>query len=261
MNKKSRTKNTLLNLITGIGGQGLVIVLSFITRTVFISTLGKSYLGINGLFSNIMGMLSLTELGLGTAINFKLYKPLADGNKERICVLMKFYKTVYRVVGFTIFLLGLCLIPALPSLIKDYNTLEGLGINAVLVFMIYVTQSTMSYLFWASYSIIITADQKGYLLNIASYFVHLALNISQIIILLFFGDFLLYTIATLVFGIIQNMVNARIAKRYYPFAFEKTKNRISRAEVKDIFKDVGSLFVFGLNGVVLSATDNIILSS
>ena len=261
MNKSSRVKNSLINLITGIGGQTFVTVLNFITRTVFISTLGKSYLGINGLFSDILSMLSLTELGLDTAINFKLYKPLAEGDEERIRVLMKFYKTAYRVVGLLILLLGLTMIPALPFLIKDYETLDGLGINAVFIFVIYLMQSATSYLFWASHSAIVKADQKEYLLNIASYAVQFVKSIAQIVILLIFKDFTIYTLLSVLFSVIQNIINAVIAKHRYPYAFTKTKKRMNFLEIKDIFKDLGALFAFKINGIVLKATDNIVLSS
>ena len=95
--KSSRTRNSILNISTSIGGQLLATILKFVVRTVFIHTLGKAYLGINGLFSDILTMLSLTELGFDTAINFKLYKPLAEKDTHRIRMLMKFYKQAVSV--------------------------------------------------------------------------------------------------------------------------------------------------------------------
>ena len=93
MNKKnSRTTNTLYNFTSSIGGQFITILMHFVTRTAFIATLGKSYLGINGLFSNILTVLSLAEFGVGSAILFKLYEPISKEDHHRIAVLMKFYK-------------------------------------------------------------------------------------------------------------------------------------------------------------------------
>ena len=261
MKKTSRVNNSIMNLITGLGGQMFVIVLKFVTRTVFISTLGKSYLGINGLFSDIFTMLSLTELGLDTAINFKLYKPLAENDEARVRVLVKFYKSAYRVVGTTVLTLGLCLIPLLPYVIHEYDSLEQLGINAVLIFLLYLMQSVASYLFFASRSAIVKADQKEYMLNIASYAVTLATNICQILILVFWKNFIIYTASVVAFNILQNFINAIIAKKYYPWAFIKTDDHISWAEVKDMLKDLGALFVYKINSVVLKATDNIVLSA
>lgn len=261
MVKASRTKNSILNLVTGIGGQLLIITLKFVTRTVFIHTLGKSYLGINGLFSDVLTMLSLTELGLDTAINFKLYKPLEEGNDKRIRILMKFYKNAYRFIGIIILLLGLCLIPVLPLLIKDYDSLAEIGVNAPIIFILYLLQSVSSYLFFAYKSAIVKADQKEYLLNIASYVVTIITNIFQIVILIVWKNFLLYTASLVLSNIFQNVIYAIIAERYYPKAFKKEEENLSLSEVKEIFKDISALFLYKVNGVVLKATDNMVLSA
>lgn len=259
--KRSRTKNSIMNLVTGIGGQLLTTVISFITRTVFIHYLGKSYLGINGLFTNILTMLSLTELGIDTAINFKLYKPLAEHDEHRIRILMKFYKTAYRVVGLAVMGIGLCLIPFLPNLISDYESLEPLGINASFIFILFLLQSATSYLFFASRSAIVKADQRQYLLNVSGYIVTVLTNVIEIIILVIWKSFVGYTICAVAMGVLQNFINALIAQYYYPYAFQKEKDSLNVAEIKDMFKDLGALFIYKVNGVVLKATDNLVLSA
>lgn len=251
----------MLNVATSIGGQLLMTILKFVTRTVFIYTLGKSYLGINGLFSEILTMLSLTELGLDTAINFQLYKPLAEGDDKRVRVLMKFYKQAYRLIGMAILLLGLCLIPLLPRLIRDYDSLEKLGINAVQIFLIYLMQSVSSYLFFAYRSAVMKANQKTYVLDVADYAVTLAANISQILVLVFLKNFIVYTATLVLFNILKNLVNAVIATRYYPQFFEKEEDSLSREEVLGLLKDCGALFAYRVNGVVLKATDNTVISA
>ena len=261
MKKQSRTKNSILNLVTSVFGQFLIIALNFVTRTVFIKVLGKQYLGINGLFSDILSMLALTELGIDTAMNFKLYKPLAQGDEKRVRLLMKFYRNAYTVVGFVILTLGLGLIPFLHLFIKDYDSLGKLGINASLIFVMYLMQSVSSYFFFASRSAIVKADQKSYMLNVAGYVVTLATNLAQIAVLLISGDFILYTGCVIIFVIIKNFINAAIAKKYYPYAFKKEKDSLDKAEVKDIFKDLGALFVYKINSVVVKATDNMVLST
>ena len=128
MKKNSRTKNTIYNFISSIGGQFIAILMQFIVRTIFIHTLGKSYLGISGLFSNILSMLSLAELGVGNAILFKLYEPLANNNQKRITSLINFYKRVYTIIGIVIAIIGICLIPFLHLIINGYDKLSLLGI-------------------------------------------------------------------------------------------------------------------------------------
>ena len=257
----SRTKNSILNLMTGIGGHLLVIILKFVTRTVFIYTLGKAYLGINGLFADILSMLSLTELGFDTAINYKLYKPLAEGDDKRVRVLLKFYKQAYRCVGAAIMIIGLSLIPLLPHLIRDYERLETLKINAVLIFILFLLQSVSSYLFFAYKSTIMKANQKRYVLDIADYVVTIVTNVVQILVLVFLRNFIIYTATVIVFNIIKNFINATISQKYYPQFFIKEKDSLSKEEVKGLFKDCGALFVYKVNSVVLKATDNLVLST
>lgn len=258
--KASRTKNSIFNIGASIGGQLLSIILNFTVRTVFINTLGKEYLGLNGLFSSILTMLSLTELGFGTAISFKLYKPLADGDDKRVRVLMKFYKKAYRVVGATIFTIGICLIPTLPFIIKDYNSLTALGVNATLIFMLHILRSTSSYLFFAYRSAIMRANQKKYILDLVGYVITLLTSVVKIIVLVIWKDFVLYTATVIVFNILQNLINAIIAKRYYPQFFSEEEENISKEEVKDLLKDCGALFIYKVNGVVLKASGNAIIS-
>lgn len=260
MAKESRTKNTILNVVTGIGGQLLATLLKFVVRTVFIHTLGKSYLGINGLFSDILTMLSLTELGLDTAINFKLYKPLAEKDDQRVRVLMKFYKQAYRVVGTVILVIGICILPALPFLIRDYDSLESLGINASLIFILHILRSVSSYWFFAYRSAVMRAAQKKYVLDLVGFIVTIATSVAKIIVLLVWKNFVLYTASVIVFNIIQNIINAKISKKYFPQFFEKETDKLTKEEILGLFKDCGALFVYKVNRVVVKATDNLVLS-
>ena len=260
MKNNSRTTNTLYNFTSSIGAQLITILMHFIVRTVFIRTLGKSYLGISGLFSNILSMLSLAELGVGSAIIFKLYKPIAENDKHRITVLVKFYERVYRFIGISIGVIGIALIPFLPVLISDYDKLERLNINAVLIFILYLSKSVVSYMFFAYKSSIIKANQKGYIINIISYFFTIATAAAQIISLIVWPNFTVYVLIMVIQVIVQNMLCARLADRMYPFINDKTDDKLDKKEVIEVFKDCGALFLYKMNAVVLKATDNIVLS-
>ena len=258
--KNSRTRNTVINIITSFAAQGITIFLSFAVRTVFIHTLGTTYLGVNSLFSDILSMLSLTELGLDTAMAFKLYKPLAEKNTPRLRVLMKFYRLAYMVVAGVFIVLGLILIPLLPFFIKDFYTLAELGINANLIFILYLFQSATSYLFMASRAAIIRADQKNYITTSVGMVVLIIRNVVQIISLKVFCSFIIYTVVTLFFSIVQNIITGLLAKRMYSDVFEKTDDKMSLVELRSTFKDLGALFVYKVNSVVVKATDNLVLS-
>ena len=261
MAKHNRTKNTIINTITGFGGQLLTVILQFVVRTVFIHTLGKEYLGINGLFHNILSMLSLAELGVGSAIAFRLYKPLANHDEKRVRVLMKFYRLAYKVIGAFILVMGLLLIPFLPRLIKDYDSLEKLGINAAFLFVLFLMQSVSSYLFLAYRSTVVTADQKKYILDLIHYAVRVVQAIVQIIVLVVFHSFIAYTAVAIAMAIINSLISGVIAKKRYPQYFLPEKDSLTSAEIKEMFQDCGALFIYKANGVVVKATDNLVLSS
>lgn len=261
MPKNSRTKNTIINTITGFGGQFLNVILQFVVRTVFIHTLGKEYLGINGLFHNILSMLSLAELGIGSAIAFRLYKPLAEHDEKRVRVLMKFYRLAYKVIGVFILILGLLLIPLLPKMIKDYDSLEKLGINAAFLFVLFLLQSVSSYLFLAYRSTVVTADQKKYVLDLIQYTVKVVQAIAQIIVLIAFHSFISYTAVGIGAAITTSLISGVIAKKRYPQYFLPEKDSLTRTEIKEMFQDCGALFIYKANGVIVKATDNLVLSS
>ncbi len=261
MSGESRTKNSILNFFTGIGGQILVVLLNFVSRTVFIKILGAEYLGISGLFGDILTMLSLAELGFDTAISFKLYKPMAEHDDVKVRQYVVFFRNVYCFVGMFMLAAGLALIPFLRYLIKDYDSLSGLGINAVLIFVLFLLQNVSTYLFMAYRSIVVKTKQKQYLLELVGYAVAVFGCVAKILSLVLFRSFIAYIIAVLITYVIQNLANAAIATKRFPQYFKKEPTRLSRGEKRDLYKDCAALLVDKVNVVVLRATDNIVLST
>ncbi len=260
-NKNSKTRNTIYNLIVGFGYRILVPILSFVVRTFFIEYLGKEYLGLNGVFSGIFQMLSLTELGFGVAMGFRFYKPIAENNDKRVRVLLKFYKQVYRIIGFVIIGIGLLLIPLFPVLIKDYDNLAVLGVNTILIFGLHLATSALSYWFFAYRSVILSTDEKEYIINIINAISQLVLAIIQIVVLIVFKSYVIYLSMQLLKNILTNIAIAVITKRMYPSFFEKEKDSLSKAEIKELFKDCGATFLYKTNNVIIKSTDNLVLSS
>lgn len=260
-NKNSRTKNSALSLVTGIGGQLLNEVLRFVTRTVFIYTLGKMFLGINGLFSEIMIMLSLTNLGVGTAIIYRLYKPIAENDEHQVRVLLKFYKKAYQAIGVVILVLGLCLLPFLEVLIKDYDRLGSIGLNAEVVYLLFLGQSVVSYFFFAYRNCVFAADQKQYLVNGVNMITSIVTAVVQIAVLYLWHDFIIYLLVGIIDGILKNVVIAIMTYRQYPNYFTKEVDSLPREEVKLMFKDCGALLVYRMSIVISKSTGNLILST
>lgn len=257
----SRTQNTIYNFISSIGGQLLTIVMQFAVRTVFIHTLGKSYLGISGLFSNILSMLSLAELGVGSAILYKLYDPIEQKDEKRIAMLMGFYKTAYRVIGLAVAVIGVCLIPFLPMLIKDADQLDALHLKLPLIFCLYLLNSVSSYLFFAYKSAIIKANQKEYCITMVGYVTTIVGGIVQIVLLKQFCNFTVYLFVQIAQNIILNVICGRMADRMYPYINAKPVPKLPFSEIKEVFKDCGALFLYKINAVVMKATDNLVLSA
>ena len=258
--QKSRTTYAIYNFTASMGGQMLAIVLQFVTRTVFIHTLGREYLGIGGLFNNILSMLSLAEFGVGSAIIFKLYEPISKNDHRRIKALMNFYKIVYRMIGVVVAVLGVILIPFLPVLIRDYTKLEEMHINVIFIYLLYLLKSVATYLFFAYKGSLIRAHQKEYILNLVNYVLMLALTVVQVITLVLFRNYTLYLFLALFEIVLENLVGALIADRMYPYLKEPASEKIERSELIDIVKDCSALFLYRMNGVVLKATDNIVIA-
>lgn len=257
----TRTQNSFLNYATDLLSTVLVIFLNFATRTVFIRYLGKSYLGIEGLFTNILSMLSLAELGFGSAIVFKLYKPIEEKDHHRIQVLLKLYRRVYGVIGAVVVCLGVCLIPLLPKLIKDYATLGELGLNPIVIFLLYLFNTASSYWVFAYKTAFVQANQKTYVLTVIGYAVSIANNVCQILALVFFRNFYVYLIVQISFVILRNLIWAFVCDKRYPFVREKTEDSVSPEERKEFRKDCSALFLYRISNVMIGGSDNIVLSA
>lgn len=252
----SRTVNSLRNMAASLGGQLITNVLRFVCRTVFMYTLGMEYLGISSLYTNILTLLSIAELGFGTAITYSLYSPLAHGDEEKIRSLMDYFRKAYRVIGLVIFGVGLCLLPFLPQLMSGVTD----KVNIYLYYLLYLTQTAVSYLFFAYKAVLLNADQKKYLTDLVQYVVQLLVNVVQILVLIFLRSFLVYTVLAIASAIIQNIVTAMVADRRYPY-LKKKAAPLGREERRTIFTQVYATALYRISSAVGTATDNLIISS
>lgn len=255
-NGSSRIINSLRNSYIAMIGQGANIILQFLLRTVFIKTLGLEYLGVNGLFTNILSVLSLAELGLGTTIIYSLYKPLAEKDTQKIKVLFKAFKKIYMVIGIVIFILGISSIPFLNYLIKDTPKIGNLN----LIYILFVIDSAVSY-FFAHYRSLLNADQKGYMDTINKIIFTLIQILFQIITLFMLRNYYIYLLIRIVTNIISGYALSLKAKKNYLYLNEKTKDNLTSKDLKDLIKNSIAMFSHKIGFVVLNSTDSIIISS
>lgn len=255
--EESRRKNTTLSMITSGIRQVSSILLQFVSRTVFIYILGKEYLGLNGLFTNILTLLALSELGIGVAITYYLYSPLASNDKERIKTLMRFYRKCYNVVGLVIFLVGCSIMPFLNKLV---NFDQPLPENLYIVYLLFLLQSACTYFFFAYKQSLITADQKLYKVEkINIVFIFLGCLVD-VVVLLIFRSFMPYLVFKVALIILKNLCIALKVDKEYPFIKEPCENELTKEEVRHFFKDVYSVSVFKIGSVFLNSLSNFIIS-
>ena len=251
----SRTNNMIRNVSFSFIGQGLGILASFIVRIVFIRILGNTYLGLDGLFSNILTVLSLSELGVGTAITYSLYRPLAEKDLEKLKSLMALFKKVYSVIGFIIFGIGFLLTPFLSFFINDMPDIKGLQ----LIYILYVTNTAISYFFSYKRNLIL-ADQNRHIETIYRYGFYIAMNVIQIIYLILSHDYFGYLIIQVIMTILSNWALSVKADKMYPFLKDNKIKKLSKKDKNEIVKNTKGLMIQKVGNVVVNSTDNIIIS-
>ena len=180
MRNRTRTEYSFLNIMTGLGGYFLNTVLGFVCRIVFVQCLSADYLGVNGLFTNILSMLSLAELGVGSAIVFALYKPLAENDEEKIASLMRLYSKAYRIIGLLIFAVGLALMPFIDLIIREQPAITE---SIYLLYFLNLFNTASSYFFSYRSSLLIAA-QRNYIVSGINYIVTILQSAVQMAFLL-----------------------------------------------------------------------------
>lgn len=253
---KSRTKNVSINMAIAVVCQVFNLVLNFLIRTVFIKTLGADYLGVNGLFTNILTILSFAELGIGNAIVFSMYKPLAQRDMQKVASLMALYKKTYTIIGMIIAAVGLTVTPFLSFVIKDDPAVSE---NLYLLYVLFLANTVSSYFFVYKKSLI-SADQKNYIVLIITEAVHFVQVVFQTIFLLLTHNFIVYLVLQIVFTVMGNIAASIVANKLYPFLKSKAQP-LEKGESKSIFSNVKALSIYKFGSVILNGTDNIILSA
>lgn len=256
MEKRSRTTYSLINMFSNFAGYGLNLLLSFVCRMIFVRCLQQEYLGISGLFSNILSMLSLSELGIGTAIGYALYKPIAEDDHEKIASLMKFYGTAYKVIGCAVAVFGLCLYPFLDVIIRERPAISD---NLHVIYLLYLFESASSY-FFSYRGTILIASQRNYVLTTINYLVVIVQNGIQMAVLLLTHNFTAYLTVQIVCGLITNVLISEKAKKDYPYIAQKEVSPLSEEEKWSLIKNVKALTVTKLSGLLVNNTDNIVIT-
>lgn len=256
MNSKSRTIKSVINVLSMIVNKMLGQLMGFVVRTVFIYTISIEYMGVSSLFASILGILSLAELGIGGAMTYLLYKPMAEHDEETIVLYLRLYKRIYRIVGIFILIAGIALTPFLDFFIAEAPDIEHLR----LIYILYVVNTAITYLVGAYRQALFQADQKLYKINNYTTIISVIFSIIQIGVLLLFRNFIFYVCMGIVQNIVLNLILLYAAQKEYPFICKKVDGHIPKEGVEHIKKTVKGVFLYKLSASVLNGTDSILVS-
>ena len=255
--KTGRTTNVKRNIVYGLM-QGVVSrILPFIVRTILIYRYGVEYLGLNSLFTSILSVLSLMELGFGTAVVYSMYRPVADGDTDQICAYLTFYRRIYRYIGLTILAVGLALMPFLNSLIKD-PSLPG-GLNLYICYLIFLSNTVVSYLLYGYMTAIPTAFQRRDVLSRVDMVITVLSCVVRSMILLSIRNFYVFLLALPLVTVVRNLFTAYVVKRMYP-AIE-SRGEINAEQKQDLKKKVYGILVNKLTSVSRNSIDSLCISA
>lgn len=254
--KIERKKNAINGTIFGIALKILQIVFPFIIRTIFIRSIGIEYLGLNSLFTAILQVLNLAELGVSSALVFSMYRPIVDNDTYKLCQLMNLYKRYYRIIGLVILFAGLCIVPFLPKLISGDVPPD---INLFVIYAMNLAATVLSYWLFAYRNSLFIAHQRNDITSLISIAVFICQYLLQAITLIYFKNYYLFLGITILSQIAINVITAILSKRYYPEY--NPKGDISKSEKDEINRKVRDLFTAKVGSVVNNSVDSIVISS
>lgn len=254
---ESRVHKSIKNVSFGLLTQVVQMLLGFVSRTVFIRYLAVEYLGVNALFSSILTLLSLAELGITSAILYALYKPLAENNEEQIAVLMNFFRKVYLKIALAVAILGLLIFPFLQSIVK--NPPKALADDLTLIYFLFLFNTVASYFFYYKLSLF-HADQKSYLISGRNIIISIIQTALQIISLLFFQNFIAYLIIQILCQLLGNIYLSQLVNKHYPFLNHFPNSELNPIIKSEIYSNLKSTAITKVGGLLVNNSTNLVLN-
>lgn len=253
---KNRTKNATRNMAFGTIQKIYQMIIPFLMRTLMIYFMGVQYVGLNSLFTSILQVLNLAELGVGSAMVYSMYKPIAEEDGTTICALMRLYKIYYRIIGCVIAIIGILATPLIPYFVKG-SIPEELDLHVL--YLLNLTATVFSYWLFAYKNSLLMAHQRTDITSKVSLIINTLQFFAQFSMIYIFRNYYLYLVVAILSQIANNIVTSRIVSRMYPDYLPKGK--LDSETVKSINSRIKDLFIAKLGGVVLNSTDTIVISA
>ena len=254
--KIERTKNASKNMVFGFLNRIQQTVLPFLMRTIMIVYMGEQYLGLNSLFTSILHILNLAELGVGHAMIYSMYKPIADDDESTICALMGLYRKYYRIIGLVIATVGLALTPAIPYLIKGSIPSE---LNIYVLYLLNLGVTVLTYWLFAYKNSLMQAHQRMDVISKITMITNVSQCVLQVVVLVVFRNYYLYMVIALLTQIATNIGTAIVANRMYPKY--KPRGKLSVEKTKSINKKIRDLFTSKMGGAIIGPGDTVVISA
>ena len=254
--KINRTQNAKRNIAFGILLKIIQLVIPFLMRTAMIYLMGVQYLGLNSLFTSVLQVLNLAELGVGSAMVYSMYKPIAEDDNTTICALMKLYRTYYRVIGLVIAIVGCALTPFIPYLIKSD---VPAGINIYILYLLNLGATVLSYWLFAYKNSILQAHQRTDVVSKVTLITNTIQYGLQLFVLWAFHNYYLYVIVMLATQALTNIVTAVCADKLYPQF--KPKGNVDKVQVQRINQRIRDLFTSKIGSIIYDSADTIVISA
>lgn len=254
--QESRTKKSIRNIIWAVINKIAIIIMPFIVRTVLIYRLGAEYTGLSGLFTSVLTMLSLAELGFSNAMVYCMYEPIHDDDNDTICALLNFYKKIYRYIGLIILTIGIVLVPFLQNFISGDVPAD---INIYILYGIYLANTVLSYFLFAYKSSLLTAYQRNDKISIIGLICNMVLYSTQIIILVFTRSFYLYVLVLPLTTLAMNLAYEKVSKRLFPNVI--CKGEVGKELKRKIKKRVIGIMLYKFSSTTRTSFDSIIISA
>lgn len=254
--KIERSENAKRNIVFGTMLKIYQMVIPFMMRTAMIYLLGVEYVGLNSLFASVLQVLNIAELGVGSAMVYSMYKPIAEDDKITICALMNLYKIYYRVIGMIILGLGIIIVPFIPKLISGHIPID---INIYILYLLNLGTTVLSYWLFAYKNSILQAHQRTDMISKVMLFTDTIKYVLQIGVLFIFHNYYYYIIVILITQIMTNIITAVVSDKMYPQY--KSKGKLSKDMIKQINQRIRDLFTSKIGMVIVNSVDTIVISA
>lgn len=250
-------KRSILNVGVSIFFKIIILILSLLARRFLIKYVGNEAVGLFSLYTSIIGVLSVADLGIGTAITYCMYKPIIENDNNKVAALYQLFKKIYLIIGIIVLVSGICIMPFIKYLAKDYT---NNGINLYLTYALMLVATVITYQFSAKQSLI-NAYKNNYITTTITSLGNIIMYLLQVILVVYTKKFELFLTANVISSIFQLILTEIVTRKKYNFIISIRKTKVDYITKRDLIKNIKAMFMHKIGGVLVNTLDSIIISA